>query len=246
MKHDTALTRFGQSKSEAAMILAEDHPAVIEGRPLFLKSANEHKRHKARVLVSGHNSRKVGKAVSKGKLAGFPIYTLTLEERATCPRSCTMWRSCYGNRSPWSLRWPAGADTEQRIERELSDLQFQHPGGFLVRLHALGDFYSVAYVDLWSAWLDKFPALHCYGYTARQGEIGEAVAAIAKHRWWRFAIRSSDGVMPEMPASRVIERGASTPPGSVVCPVETGKSTACATCALCWDQPAKTIIFLPH
>lgn len=245
MKHDTTLTRFGHSSSTKALVLADDHPAVVEARPFFSKSANEHKRHKARVLVSGHNSRKIGKRVSKGTLAGMPIFTLTLEERRTCPRSCVMWNGCYGNRMPWSIRWPAGEDTERRIEDELTQLQFECPHGFLVRLHVLGDFYSVDYVNLWATWLEKFPALHCYGYTARSDEIGAAVAMLAAHQWKRFAIRSSQGMVPNMPASYVVQRGAEAPAG-IVCPVETHKSAACATCALCWDQPNKSIIFLPH
>jgi hypothetical protein len=44
-----------------------------------------------RVLKDGHQSRKIGKFVTKGKMRGFPIFTLTLEERATCPRSCLAW-----------------------------------------------------------------------------------------------------------------------------------------------------------
>lgn len=245
--HDTTLTRFGHSSSTGPLVLAEDHPAIVAARPLFLKSANEHKRHKSNVLVSGHNSRKIGKTVRKGSLAGMPIYTLTLEERATCPTDCSMWRSCYGNRMPWALRWPAGKETEERIERQLEILQQDYPNGLLVRLHVLGDFYSAEYVRKWEGWLNRFPALHCYGYTARNEseEIGVLVRALALKNWNRFAIRSSGGNIKGLPSATTINRGEEIPEG-IVCPVETEKTAACGTCALCWDQPNKTIVFLSH
>lgn len=241
----TDLTRHAPSRSTAAMVLAEDHPAVVEGRPLFRKSANEHKRHKAKILVSGFNSRKIGRLVTKGALAGMPIFTLSLTERATCPRECPMWRGCYGNRMPWTLRYEAGAETEARIEGELVALQAQHPSGFLVRLHVLGDFYSVAYVQRWADWLSRFPALHCYGYTARSCEIGDAVAKLTTRHGRRFAIRSSFGVHAGLPPALTFPRGAKLPTG-IVCPVETSKTATCGTCSLCWEAPNKTILFLEH
>lgn len=240
--HDTAQRRHGKSSSTQALILRNDHPAVVGARSYFRKSANEHKRAVAHVLVSGHNSRKIGKMVTKGEWKGFPIYTLTLEERATCPRSCEMWNGCYGNRMPWSLRWPAGEETEASIAIELARLQERFPSGFVVRLHVLGDFYSVSYVQLWRAWLKQFPALHVFGYTARTKDdpIGRAVQEIAREQWDRFAIRSSGAVL-DLPAALVGAEHA-----GIVCPVETGASECCATCSLCWAAKDKTIVFLEH
>lgn len=245
MSHDTTLTRHAPSASKEALSLAADHPAVVEGRMRFAQSANEHKRHQARVLVSGFNSRKIGKMVTKGSLAGMPIYTLTLDERATCERSCEMWRSCMGNRMPWSLRWPATPETFVRIRDELQVLSVVHRDGFLVRLHILGDFPSVEYVELWEKWLADFPMLRVYGYTRRVGEIGAAVASLARRKWDRFAIRSSFGALRNLPSTVVVDRGAALPDG-IVCPAQTHKTAACSSCGLCWDQPSKTIIFLEH
>ncbi|MBY0515046.1 MAG: hypothetical protein K2P78_14230, partial [Gemmataceae bacterium] len=56
------------------------------------------------ILVSGHSNVKIGRDVRKGKLKGYWIYTLSLEERATCPTSCEHWRSCYGNAMPFAKR----------------------------------------------------------------------------------------------------------------------------------------------
>jgi hypothetical protein len=239
--HTPALRRFGKSQSTNAMVLALEHPAVVEGRPLFKRSANEHKRATARVLVSGHNSRKIGKYVTKGAWKSWPIFTLTLEERATCPSSCELWQGCYGNRMPWSIRHAAGTVTEQRIAQELAELQQRYPGGFAVRLHVLGDFYSVAYVDMWRGWLQAFPALHVFGFTARTADeaIGVAIARLAGVHWDRFAIRSSGGKLP-LPSAYV---GAHE---GISCPAETGASECCGTCALCWAAPDKTIVFHEH
>ena len=33
--------------------------------------------------------------IKKGEFKGYVIYTLTLEERATCPRECYHWDDCY-------------------------------------------------------------------------------------------------------------------------------------------------------
>lgn len=235
------LTRHGKSHSKSALVLSETHPPVVNARPMFLKSANEHKRGTARILVSGMNSRKIGRVVTKGRWKGFPIYTLTLEERATCPTDCAMWRSCYGNRMPWSLRYAAGPETERRIVQEVSDLSDRHPGGFVVRLHVLGDFYSVAYVGLWRDLLAQHPPLHVFGFTARHEAIGEAVKKLALEQWDRFAIRSSAGVMAGMPAAHV-----DTAKDGVRCQVQTDQTATCGTCALCWSMPDKAILFAEH
>jgi len=239
------LTRHSHSTSTTALVLPEDHPAIVEQRPLFKKSANEGKRHKARILVSGLNSRKIGRVVTKGAMKGFPIFTLTLTERSTCPRDCSMYSACYGNRSPWAIRWPAGEETEVKIEAELEELQARYPSGFLVRLHVLGDFYSVAYVKRWHDWLLRFPALHVFGFTARHNDdIAKYIAILATNMWGRFSIRSSDKKISNLPWSAVVDLGANLP--GVVCPAQTNKTSCCGTCTLCWSAPSKTILFYPH
>ena len=56
-----------------------------------------------------------------------------------------------------SLRVQAGPDLEWRLAREVALLSIDHGAGFAVRLHVLGDFYSVAYVTLWRTLLDTSP-----------------------------------------------------------------------------------------
>lgn len=231
-------------KGSGRVVLSPNHPAALEGRPLFQGSrifAEETKW----LLKSGHNSRKIGKVVTKGKWRGFPIYTLTLPERETCPRSCEHWLSCYGNHMPFAQRLIPDSDFEEILWLELEGLNAKHPAGYVVRLHILGDFYSHSYVQFWRRALEQFPALRVFGYTARdpfQDEIGVAVRRMAMAQWDRFAIRFSGLDAPKFGAV-TIERGAASE--HVICPAQTGKTECCATCALCW-QSKRSIAFLRH
>lgn len=236
------LRRFEEkTKVGRPHVLADDHPAVVEGRSLFTKAAGN---HSDRVLISGVNSKKIGARVMKGRWKGMPIYTLTLEERKTCPRSCTLWNSCYGNRLHWSRRLQPGADLEARLAFELERLDAKHSGGFVVRLHVLGDFYSVEYVKLWASWLKRFPTLRVFGYTARRAgdPIGFELTKLALSQWDRFAVRSSGGYLYDVPATVVAQADV---PGAVTCPAQTGRTDCCSTCALCWEG-RKTVAFLEH
>ena len=186
--------------------------------------------------------------VTKGAWTGMPIYSLTLEERATCPQSCHHWSSCYGNGMPAAIRYQHGLKLEPAIERNLRQLQRKHPGGFVIRLHVLGDFMSTAYLDAWAHWFDQFPALRVFGYTAWQPDttIGAAVAELSNRRWDRFAIRLSS---PTPGRQRAVTLWSAEPRNDVIlCPVQTGKTRSCGSCAVCWSPAArdKTIAFLAH
>lgn len=233
-----AKRRFTDHKKPGKRIinLAVDHPALIEGRSIFPTRVGA---GSDRLLKSGEHSRKIGSHVTKGKWAGMPIFTLTLEERKTCPSSCVHWSNCYGNHMHFAPRQIHGDDFEVRLERELSALNRQYPDGFVIRLHVLGDFYSARYVMQWATWLGKFRALHVFGYTARDPEndvIGkclEAVRAIEPERWWvRWSHRDKQTWL-------------STGDSGIVCPAQTEKTSCCGTCALCWSAQ-KPIKFLEH
>ena len=211
-----------------------------------------------KALVSGHCNVKIGRDVRKGKLfRGYWIYTLTLEERATCPRTCQHWEDCYGNNMPWAKRLRHGPRLEQQIELELNGLfavktsgrgAHKKPlrTGVLVRLHALGDFYSRDYVLFWGRMLRSFPKLAVYGYTARKpgSDIGKTIAALKREFGPRFAIRWSDGGA-KRDCTVSIKTEDQAPAGSFVCPEQTGKTTACATCGLCWNTD-RNVAFIAH
>lgn len=240
--------------------LKVDHPAVIEGRILFPGRVRDPGKFEPRrslsdgghALVSGINQMKLGGVVKKGAWRGMPIFSLTLEERATCPSSCMHWGSCYGNGMPFAWRLRHGPELKIKLGREIEELAELYPGGFVVRLHLLGDFVSVPYVRQWRSWLDQYPALHIFGYTAwaPSTAIGAAVAELAALRWDRFAVRlSSTEAGPGRAMTLWQTPGPLLPKDSmIVCPVQLGKTTSCATCGLCWSPAArdKTILFIAH
>lgn len=244
MTHGHKLRRFLDHKAAGApYVLAADHPSVRAGRTLFLARTQD-PRAAQRLLKHGRENRKIGDRVTKGAWKGMPIYTLTLEERATCPSTCRLWLSCYGNKMNWSERLAHGAVLEQMLGRELAYLQAMHANGFVVRLHVLGDFYSVGYVKHWLAWLRRFPALHVYGYTAwrEDTEIGALLAAARTRFWERFAIRTSDGLRGPR---AVVVRNPADIGRSILCPAQTDRTECCGTCGLCWGT-RRDIAFLEH
>jgi len=225
------------------LVLGPDHPAIAAATTLFPQKITTP--DDVSVLKSGDNQRKLGGRVTKGPWRGMPIFSLTLVERATCPGSCLQWNNCTGNHMPLARRYSASTALERRLAKELAGLQIDHPKGFVVRLHMLGDFYSLRYVALWEEWLAKFPALHVFGYSARlPGDpIGRAVAALRDKSWDRFAVRTSGGC--EGPRTMV---SANPYPGAITCPAQTGGTSHCGSCGLCWAPAARhrTINFLPH
>lgn len=251
-----AQRRFVSYKVDPEQVvgLDEDHPAVVEGRTLFPGNVVG-PFDSPRYLVSGENNPKTGKKVIKGPWAGFPIYTLTLEERKTCPRSCAQWRTCYGNGMQWPRRNDAfHEDFIAALAAEVITVARQHPEGLVIRLHVLGDFFSVAYVKAWARLLDMLPNLHVYGYTARRPDVDDAesraiAAEIGRLRaanWDRFAIRTSH-TQPGRERAIVVVQPPKNP-DIILCPAMTEATEACATCGLCWAPTArhKTIAFLKH
>ena len=132
------------------------------------------------------------------------------------------------------------------LSHEVVQLSEEYPRGFLVRLHVLGDFFSVDYVAFWAGLLRDVPALHLFGFTAYPPDsaIGAAVGAMmVAHGWDRAAIRFSGAAGREM-ASRVIGPG-ETDKDAILCPAQTGATDCCATCALCWASQ-RSIVFRRH
>lgn len=239
-----------------------DNPTIEAGRSVFYRHGvqpprqERPKSHTAyRVLVSAHNNAKIGRDVRKGKLAGYWIYTVSLEERATCPRSCEHWGNCYGNGMPYARRVdhrdPVALTAA--IEADIRDiLAVKGRAGLLVRLHALGDFFSPEYVAFWASMLARYDRLAVFGYTAHppQSKIGRQVAAVRGHFGFeRFAVRHSDGGLDRDCTVSVYDLTA--PSNAFICPEQgrgltaAGKPILCATCALCWTT-RRNVAFVNH
>lgn len=242
----TTMRRHGTvAPGGRSVVIPAHHPAARAGSTIFSSRVYDVD-EVGRVLKSGHQSRKIGAFVAKGPRRGWPIFTLTLEERASCPRTCLEWQTCYGNNMQAAERIVHGDALIAALTLELRALQERHPDGFMVRLHVLGDFWSTGYVEFWSAMLGALPALHVFGFTAHvpSSEIGRAIARVMSDRGWRrFAIRFS-GAPHELRASRVIGPG-QRDPDAILCPAQTGATDCCGTCALCW-QTDRSIAFRRH
>jgi hypothetical protein len=232
---------------QSASLPAHDHPAINGGHTIFPSTVRPARAGDRWALKSADNSRKIGGEILKGKWKDFPAYTLTLEERATCPRTCQHWRSCYGNKMHFAERIQGGPDLEWRLEREVALLDIDHPNGFAVRLHNLGDFYSVRYVSLWRRLLARHSALHVWGYTARWRQddpIASALTSLVEGRWDRFAVRFSNAPS-QMRSTISVEHPYQVPHDAILCPEQIGRTESCSTCGLCW-QSERRIAFLQH
>ncbi len=249
-----AVARFvgggtNMAMSRDSVALREDHPALAESRTLFVRS-RQNPTMAAPVLKSGVHDAKTGARITKGAWQGAEIFTLTLEERATCPPCCDLWRECYGNAMPYARRQAHGDVLELRLAHDLVTLCKQH-GRIAVRLHVLGDFYSEHYVKLWRQALSDLPGLYVWGYTHHPGNshLGRLLGAMNQAFPDRCAIRFSvrpDVAPAPMTATTIWRKPeASVVPEGQVCPQQTEATLACGSCGLCWapDMIDKPIVF---
>jgi hypothetical protein len=222
-------------------------PHVSESRTKFRKSVKTVDQV-SNLLVSGHNNVKIGRDVRKAKFRGYWIYTLSLEERKTCPDSCRHWQTCYGNNMPFAKRVdhtdPKFLPT---LEAEIQKLcAMKNRAGTLIRLHALGDFFSVEYVEFWMRMLRTYDKLALFGYTARHPvtPIGDMVWLMNRRNPGRCMIRFSDAQLPAMSTVSIGDESG-CPPNAFICPEQTGKTRCCATCGACWST-TKNVAFMEH
>lgn len=261
---DTSYSRFVKIKGAVKKLKGYKNrpipglgnPAVEAGRSIFYRKGVKQPGEVTNLLVSGHNNIKIGNDVRRGKLfRGYKIFTLALEERATCPRSCHHWYSCYGNNMPYSPRIdhrdPVALmlNLEAEIETRLAR---RGTVGILIRLHVLGDFFSPEYVNFWGRMLHEHPNLAIFGYTAhapnKNGnsweDCGTAILHFKQIYGRRFAIRWSNGKAPGDRALPIV-RADARPAGAFICPEQTDRVDGCGKCGLCWNTD-KDVAFLEH
>jgi hypothetical protein len=231
--------------------LNEKNKALKEGRTIFPSTVQTPNADEW-MFKSGGNNPKLGSHVLRGEWEGFPIYVLTLEERASCPRACQHWRTCYGNKMHRAVRWRHGPELVQRLTIEVEALSLMHPRGWVARLHELGDFWSAEYVEQWANWLDRYPAIRVFGYThwRRDDPVGAALAKLIDARWDRFAIRWSDSDEQEKCAGTIeYIPETTTVSGAIVCPeqdhLNNQPGMSCGSCTLCWST-TRNVVFVIH
>ena len=233
-----------------------DAAYVVERRTRY-PATRRHPNDAPRLLIDGKNNVKLGTRIQKGEWLGYPLFSLTLEERATCSDDCFMKLDCYGNSMHMARRHIHGEALEDRLSEEIADKAAKHPEGFVVRLHVLGDFYSLAYALRWHDFMDAYPALHVFGYTHRHpwaedendAMIGSAIESIKHAHPNRFRVRwSSEKPMPD--GATVIRRSFDGPivPEGQICSTYITNEASCATCGMCWADSMRdrTIVFPLH
>lgn len=230
------------------LVLDPAHPAAVRGRTIFTKTV-VNPEDAARILKRCDNRKKIGATIRKGRYRGYAVYSLTLEERATCPRTCRMWLPCYGNGvfQQRVQRFRHGPKLIRRLDSEIAQLCAKHPKGVAVRLHLLGDFWSVEYARAWLRWIRRHPNLFVFGFTAWPPgtPIGDVLAEARRQLWRRFAVRISLGNGAK--STRILGAIPDTPRigNAIVCPHQMGRVRNCSSCALCWNS-TQQIAFVEH
>ena len=178
--------------------------------------------------------------MTKGKHKATNIYIDT-RGRATCPRSCGHWEDCYGNNMPFAHRLTAGQGLTKKIYADLTAIQKKHKQ-FLVRLHVLGDFYSVDYVEFWAMCLKKFPGLAIWGYAHWHPgtDIGDAIGRLRGKSGAGLQLDSQ--TCPKMLCLQTLRR---LQQRVLLVLNRQAKAKSCADCALCWTMN-KPVKFLTH
>lgn len=242
-------------------------PALVDTRPEHHKTAiNRNPNHgrwngrmrtihqekvvppDGKVLMKGSNNQKLGGLVTKGRLRGYKIVSLTLEERATCSPQCEMLATCYGNSMRYAKRFDhtASSPTSPVADLLLSlASEIAANPRVLVRLHTLGDFYSASYVDFWRRLLLKHKQLHVFGFSRWHPgtPIGNELQKLKLEMWPRFAMRFS--FLPGKRNALVVPDWSEKPKGSFWCPQQTGKVRDCGSCGACWATD-RTVAFQGH
>lgn len=199
------------------------------------------------MLKPGKSNAKLGGLVRKGMWKGLPIFSLTLEERASCPPGCEQWTNCYGNNMPFAHRYDHTHPYFLRLlATNLEALATKHESGFVVRLHVLGDFYSEEYVKFWFGQMLKLPGLHVFGYTHHRHDtlIGKRIAAINHTFPKRWRVRFSDDLAVSF-RSEVVASEQQARNDGIVCPEQLGLTTSCGDCGYCWNAN-RAVYFLEH
>ena len=218
--------------------------AIDNGRTIYTNNVYDSISHNGKLLKVSNN-KKLGKSkILKGRHKNKLIYSLSLEERKTCPTSCFHWKTCYGNNMPFAHRFMGNDALMKRLDDELNILSTKHKEGILIRLHVVGDFFSVNYVKFWKKMLSKYNGISIFGYTARTpfSEIGKEIAILRSLNWDRFSIRFSNS-MEKISANS--EDFANAKEG-IICPEQLDKTKNCASCGLCWNKNIDNIIFKTH
>ena len=230
--------------------MSKTQTAITTGQSVFqykITDTVDYKSH-LNIFKVGKSNKKLGWKISKGIWKSLPIYSLTLEERKTCPVTCRHWGDCFGNNMPFAVRFVLNESLFNRIDIDLNKLMAKHQNGIALRLHVLGDFGSLEYVKVWENMLNKYPMIKIFGFTAysptdkikENREIGKELASLRVKFAGRFQIRISGGGDIEYSANPINDGFT-----GFTCPEQTSKVASCASCGICWTSK-KNVNFITH
>jgi len=218
---------------------------------IYKKNIHNLEDYKFKVLKPSTN-KKLGKKVLKGQFKEYKFLTLTLTERLTCPKDCHHWETCYGNNMPFAHRMDTSNEQllKNRIYKDIKNLNGKKA---LIRLHILGDFFSVSYTMFWDMILKDFPNIAIYGYTANNikskyetsRNIASTISFLRNIHKERFSIRFSNDLDNQFSANS-FDVVKPVKGKSILCPVQEDKTPNCGACGLCWSSNDKQIIFKTH
>ena len=228
--------------------LAENLIPVRNLRPPQTRYLKGVKPPSLNMLKRGKQNKKLGDKVTVKMWKGMTMYSLSLEERATCPSDCEQWDNCYGDNMPFAHRFNHNSNNFiDYLGVQLDQLNDKHPDGFVVRLHVLGDFYDGKYIVQWQIWLNQFENLRVFGYTHHKADtqLGNMINNVNRLHPQQFRIRYSDDDSTPFNASVVQTSAEALARPGIVCPEQSKFTDSCATCGYCWssDQP---VVFYEH
>jgi hypothetical protein len=182
-----------------------------------------------------------GEAAPRRTLLGLPRFTLCLEAHASCAPGCPRRRSCPGK----DAGFRPGSAVEDALAADLRILSGRHPGGFALRLHRLGDFYDLGYLERWAGWLREVPEVHVHGATGwpPDSEIGARILTLRlafPERWWiRFVRISAPCSAAASPDLRLVPAPPSRTSGTAPFPADHDEGAGIATGLPAFDQGAQ-------
>lgn len=228
--------------------LAENLIPVRNLRPPQTRYLKGVKPPSLNMLKRGKQNKKLGDKVTVKMWKGMTMYSLSLEERATCPSDCEQWDNCYGDNMPFAHRFNHNSNNFiDYLGVQLDQLNDKHRDGFVVRLHVLGDFYDGKYIVQWQIWLNQFENLRVFGYTHHKADtqLGNMINNVNRLHPQQFRIRYSDDDSTPFNASVVQTSAEALARPGIVCPEQSKFTDSCATCGYCWssDQP---VVFYEH
>ena len=228
--------------------LAENLIPVKNLRPPQTRYLKGVKPPSLNMLKRGKQNKKLGDKVAVKMWKGMTMYSLSLEERATCPSDCQQWDNCYGDNMPFAHRFDHNNHNFiGYLEMQLDELNNKHSDGFVVRLHVLGDFYDAKYILQWQLWLHQFENLRVFGYThhTADSQLGNIINNVNRVYPQQFRIRYSDDWTTEFSAHVIQPKDKEHVKRGVICPEQLGKTANCTTCGYCWSS-SQPVIFIEH